>query len=69
MQLVRTARPNPNPPILIGRVANCWVSPSGWTSNKTLSVFQMPSSCAEQYAAQQLGGIVRIVWFALGLAL
>ena len=60
----------PNPPILIGKVANSLAnalsaSVPGVCCRRVSTVWHMPSSCALAYSEVELGGMVRKLWLAL----
>ena len=66
------AHRKPNPPMRMGKLATCCAlarSSQLWRSKRFSTTPQMPSSCAAAYSSDWLGGNVRKVWFALGLAL
>ena len=66
------AHRKPNPPMRMGKLATCCAlarSAQLWRSKRFSTTPQMPSSCAAAYSSDWLGGNVRRVWFALGLAL
>ena len=68
-QCAADAHLNPNPPILIGRVAILRAKFCSSTSPADLFKKEMPSSWSCAYLPDRLGGSVHNVWLARGLAL